>query len=298
VWTKTETITEGNGDKWDAIYTIGFYGPRNGPSPQNYYNSEPYIFMRRIAFGNTPDWWKPGEYNYRLFHSMQIDNTGKKISVVDTWLNENDGSDYIQYFNVSVSDNGEKLTISGARNFLAHETGTYTKISSDPNYNWNDNSGGGGTPTKPDSKEKFYGTYRSVYVSNGKPITEIIYINENIFSIEDNDYPSASLRFNIENWIPDKAPPEYISDYPNAFKVIGSIADARPQSSNPPYLYGNKTAPGFTIDDITSETTCWIYLYFDDDGEELIRTSFSKAGNLNENVYTDSGMPRVYRRID
>ena len=156
--------------------------------------------------------------------------------------------------------------------------------------------GGGGTQKKPNFDE-FFGTYRAFYQGSvpGKVITETIQINETI-RFNDNDNSPASLKFDIYGWESAVTPSTYSSDYPNAFIVSGRITDAIPQRSDPPYLYGNKTAPGFTSADITDGTKCWMYLYFDDD--KLIRTAFSKTGNPTENVITDNNIARIYRRQD
>jgi hypothetical protein len=269
-------------------YTIGFYGPMNGPY-RNLAGDSPYIVIRTDLPplpGDTSQWETKGAYNFCLLQTMQIDRTGKKISIGDRHF-------YINFEGL------ERLTIYDARGALI-SPGAFSKISSDPNYNW-DFNGGGGTPTKPDFDEKLFGIYNVTYLnSSSKMITEIIQINETNFKIEDNDPTGrASLYFEISDWKSDVTPSTYSSDYPNAFKITGRITGANPQQGgDKPSLYGNKTAPGFTAADINS-TDCWMYLYFDNDGEELIRTAFSKTGNLNENVYTESNnMARIYRRFD
>jgi hypothetical protein len=283
VWTKTDTITEGNGDKWETTCTIGFYGSNYGPRPT--YSPIPYAVIRRYATGKTPDWWE-AEVPYFNFYDLQINRTGNTIST------ERYGKSFS--FRISVSGDLEKLTILNKED-LGYESGKYTRIDT-KFYNWNYN-GSGWMPIDPDFEENFFGEYTATWNSNSEPITEGIFIKDSILSFYDKRNPNEHLYFSSHAWELAVTPNIYSSKYPNAFKITGIITEASPQQDGDnPYLYGNKTASGFTSDDINS-TECWIYLYFDDDGEELIRTGFSKTGNLNEDVITiTDNMPRVYRR--
>jgi hypothetical protein len=302
VWTADRTL-DSDGKIHVINQTIGFYGPNNGPFPQNYRPGDtgvyPYVVIRQIVSGDVPDWWTAGVYYFDNF-SLQINQSGNVVSSVDEYISYNNSS-YRYSYHISVSGNGENLTISKAK---MHDVwtadrfnGTYTKVTSGP-YNWGNGSGGGGTLTKPDLKEKFFGDYYAMLNPPTSGSIEDILIKEFVLSSSDRKNPEDHLYFSISDWEPAVTPIKYSSDYPNAFKIIGSIFSAYPQQNNPPsYLYGNKTAPGFTIDDITYSTECWMYLYFDDDGEELIRTAFSKDGYLNENVITETNNePRFYRR--
>jgi hypothetical protein len=309
VWTNKKTLKH-NGEDYVVTHTLGFFKPSNGPFPNNYSNY-PYVVIRFIVTGNVPEWWTPGE-PYDKFFELQINSTGNIITSVDKWVNYS-GKEFSPSFHLSVSGNGEKLSVSGAKLWDIWDAerfvGTYKKVSSG-SYDWGDGFGGGdwgngsnggGTSTKPDLpdlpdlKEKLFGDYYAIL--NTSRSNEDILINESILSSLDRKNTNEHLYFSISDWKSAKTPPEYFDDYPNAFKITGRITDAYPQQNNPPsYLYGNKTAPGFTSADINS-TECWMYLYFDDYGEELIRTAFSKAGNLNENVITETNNePRVYRR--
>jgi hypothetical protein len=288
VWTKTETITEGNGDKWDAICMIGFYGPNNGPRPSG--QTIPYAVIRRIALGKSPDWWEAGEPYFDVYN-LQINRNGKTIST------EKNGVSFS--FNISVS--GERLTILNTKD-LGYESGTYRKISYDPKYNWN--SGIADTLTN-DEFNLFMDKYTARYLSGDKIITEIIHLDEDRFQIMDNDLSVPGvhdiLDFAISKWEPIDTPDKYKTVYPYAFKITGKVMNAYPQGGGgTPYLYGTKTAPGFTASDLNS-TECWMYLYFNytrfKEEISLIRTAFSKAGNLNENVIidTNNNLARVYK---
>ena len=308
VWTNEKTLKH-NGEDFVVTHTLGFFKPSNGPYPNNKSNY-PYVVIRFVVTGNVPEWWEAGVPYDRSF-DLQIDRTGNIITSVDKHINY-DRKEFSPSFHLSVSGNGEKLSVSGAKLWDIWDAerfvGTYKKVTSG-SYNWGNGlgggggngGGGGGSPTTPNIDE-FFGTYAATYMNSpGKIITEIIQIDKSYFRIEDND-PSGRdyLYFDIIDWESDKTPPGYFDDYPKAFKITGRITDAKPQVSG--YLYGSKTAQGFTSEDISNGTTCWMYLYFDydysydDEDIRFIRTAFSKAGNLNENVYTDNNMPRVYRR--
>jgi len=258
-------------------YTIGFYGPMNGPY-RNSADDSPYIVIRKnISLlppsGEELQWGETrGIYIFSLFRNIKIDRTGKEIS----------GGN--RHFNINFESDG-KLTIDNV---------TYSKISSNPNYDWNE--------ITPDAVEIFLDRYRAYYqVSpgsfNSRIITENIWIDKTYFRIEDDDH--AYFNFEISDWKLVSTPKEYESDYPCGFKLTGKIISAYPQQGGDnPALYGNKTAPGFSPDDINS-TECWMYLYFDIDGEVVIRTAFSKADKLNEYIITESNnTPRIYRRYD
>jgi hypothetical protein len=296
IWTNEKTLNH-NGEDYVVAHTLGFFKPNNGPFPNN--NSVyPYVVIRFIVTGNVPEWWMAGAPYDKVFE-MQINRTGSRITSVDEWINYS-GKEFSPSFHLSISDNGEKLSVSGANLWDIWDAerfeGTYTKVTSGP-YNWGNGSGGDGTLTKPDFAS-FLDKYRSVIPGSSKLITEIIGVYETYLRIEDNDYPPAYLDFEISKWEKAETPSTHLNDYPIAFKVTGIITDAIPKQNGPPYLYGNRTAPGFTIDDINS-TECWMYLYFDYDGEELLRTRFSKAGDDEKNVFLEVSniyMPRVYRR--
>jgi hypothetical protein len=95
----------------DPKPTLGFYAPNKGPG-YGYGHQYPYYisshFYDAVYY-----------YDYFLF---EINRKGDVIL------------SYYDNFHISVSDNGERLTIKGSRN--ESRNGTYTLFSSDPNFNW------------------------------------------------------------------------------------------------------------------------------------------------------------------
>jgi len=300
LWEKLRNTAWSGTSYYEADYgrfsietTIGFYGSNNGPIPQRYFMGDagfyPYFIIRQ--FYSFLDSEEQHDTCYFYYASFQIDRTGNKISNI-YWSS----NIYMYPFSISVSDNGEKLTLREDNKYsgLGHAcyfSGTYSKISSDPKYKYYDD-------------EKFFGTYISQYETNGKVITETVQINETNFRIEDNDPAGrASLYFEITDWDPPLTPSMYMSrSHPEYFEITGRITSANPQHNDPndpkySYLYGNKTAPGFTAADINS-TECRIVLHYDNDGKELIRSNFFKIKNGGFEIVTDNNMDRIYRRYD
>jgi len=136
-------------DAADGIHTIGFYGPKNGPTPSDW-KDLPYAVIRLTS--------KSGRYYFGFIGDLVISRTGDKIIKDNYYFSEKlvlklDR----QSFNVSVSDDGQFLTIKNAPsaywlsydNWVSYDKkewvhdstvidimGKYSKISSDPNYNW------------------------------------------------------------------------------------------------------------------------------------------------------------------
>jgi hypothetical protein len=161
-WTMEKTIKEDGVNK-KITYTVGFYGPQNGPKPK----MDPDHGSLDDGFPAIVDKWKypyfvvyittnEGGNCFSELSHLKINRTGDKISTAYS-------DAYIKYwasvvgdapqssFNVSVSDNS--LTISNVNTFflsfsstsndddfwkwwsyLNQINGTYTKISSDPHY--------------------------------------------------------------------------------------------------------------------------------------------------------------------
>jgi len=141
VWTNNGKYNEG-GKEYNYSCTIGFYAPNKGPYANYnaiYKNVSPYFLMRWIWINKSPypEWFEAGRYHGFRIDNMEINRTGNKISESGFY---SDGKPYTWSFNISVS--GDKLTISNA-NFDVWLNGVYTKISSDPNYDWNQYSDSG-----------------------------------------------------------------------------------------------------------------------------------------------------------
>jgi len=200
--------------------TIGFYGPMNGPY-RNSAGDSPYIVIRRNISLLPPSredlqWGEiRGLYKFYLFRNIKIDRTGKEIS----------GGN--RHFNIKI-ESDEKLIIDDV---------TYSKISSNPNYDWNE--------ITLDAVEIFLDSfyrYRAHYQvfsgsSGSRIITETIRIDKTYykdddhayFRIEDDDH--AYLEFAISDWKPVTTPNEYKSDYPCGFKLTGKIMGAMPKGN-------------------------------------------------------------------
>jgi hypothetical protein len=102
---------------------IGFYGPKNGPYKDILpINNSPYV----VIIENDNKWWR----------DLKFDRTGNEIISPDI-IDEN-GKNHTCANRISLSDNGEKLTIKNVKkpDWGVVPLGTYTKISSDPNYSW------------------------------------------------------------------------------------------------------------------------------------------------------------------
>jgi len=150
-WTKpgdnqvnTWEFRDGKGNVYYAEYTLisityGFYGANRGPYP---YNNAPYIVEHRVdrVIGSLPSnapWDMKPE---RSFNSQRdnffIDRTGNEIFWVFQGIDEK-GNFFEETYANRVSVNGNILTIKeGKKSYPMLDTGTYTKISDDPNYKW------------------------------------------------------------------------------------------------------------------------------------------------------------------
>jgi hypothetical protein len=129
VWTK-EWVQEENAWFMSNVIktTIGFYGPTKGPYAHLVNQDAPYLVIHDeqdvtyIFDGDGTDYTNS---EFSIISSIRIDRFGSLIS----------GNFPSFHISVHISVFGDKLTIS-------HETsnwwlfGTYTKISSDPNYDW------------------------------------------------------------------------------------------------------------------------------------------------------------------
>jgi len=101
---------------------IGFYGPRNGPFKDiSQIGNSPYVAL------------KDGNHLPSCYEGLEFDRTGNEIRFPD--YTDTDGKKHKRSSKISVS--GNKLTIKFIRDWWALPSGTYTKVSSDPNYNWN-----------------------------------------------------------------------------------------------------------------------------------------------------------------
>jgi len=167
VWTMEKTIKE-DGVIEDGVikitYTVGFYGLLNGPGLKLFREykvdtsdrlKNPYVVIRITT--------NKGGLAFTELSYLKINRTGDKISTAYSdayikWASEKGwGTLLPSSFNVSVSDN--RLTISNANmvfystigslddddfdyykleNYFNQINGTYTKISSDPKYDWFD----------------------------------------------------------------------------------------------------------------------------------------------------------------
>jgi len=120
VWINYD-MYKGNGD----TVMIGFYGPRNGPYKKDpdLDKNNPYVVIR----GNDGRWYMDG---------LSFDKTGNEIIFPD--MIDNAGNKHTRSFMISVSDDGNELTIKDVKKSdgWGLPLGTYSKISSDPNYNW------------------------------------------------------------------------------------------------------------------------------------------------------------------
>jgi hypothetical protein len=146
-----------------------------------------------------------------------------------------------------------------------------------------------------------YGTYTTKYKnSSGTEITETIIITESQFKISDNSGGRTGdaadyLDFKIVKWEIGVVPEDYV-EYTGAFKFTGKILGQRG------YCPSDKTAPKFTDADVDADgkgPDCWMSIYFSGETGSItfIRTSFSKAGNVNNGVVTDAAKsPRVYTK--
>jgi len=121
-WKMDRTISD-NEQTYNVTYTIGFYGPRNGPFADSYrYN--PYTVIR-VSSDNGPEWLPTGSYSFSNFE-ITISRTGGKIL---EYRADNRSIEFFEYgaptnnssFNFSVS--GNTLTISGVK------FGRYIKVS-------------------------------------------------------------------------------------------------------------------------------------------------------------------------
>ncbi|MDR0444358.1 MAG: hypothetical protein LBH44_13235 [Treponema sp.] len=123
----------------DTKPSIGFYGAKKGPHGA-FYVQCPYLY-----FGE--------ESLFFIQDSFEIDKTGKQISCEYNFEMMAAGISFKIFFDVSVSGNGERLTISKSEAEYIYEgesysldevfisNGTYSKISSDPDYDWFNNNG-------------------------------------------------------------------------------------------------------------------------------------------------------------
>ena len=110
-WTNKKTLKH-DGYDYVVTHTLGFFKPSNGPYP-NYNSNNPYVVIRFIVTGNVPEWWEAGAPYVKVF-DLQINSTGNKITSVDKYINY-DGKLFSPSFHLSVSGNGEKLSVSGAK---------------------------------------------------------------------------------------------------------------------------------------------------------------------------------------
>jgi hypothetical protein len=139
---------------------IGFYGPQKGPFPASIYSSSsnpssssdnlsaPYVARRIIYRLNNelpadalPDFksmWINNERSNRWpDYGMQIDRTGNEISITIRYTDENSNIQK-RILACKVTVNGNKLTVKRAKKHDMYlDEGTYTKVSSDPNYQFN-----------------------------------------------------------------------------------------------------------------------------------------------------------------
>ena len=113
-------------------YIIGFYGPRNGPNKNSVYvGNDPYVYYVEVGpiYNGSPIYTNKGPSR-----GLQFDRTGNEIRLPD--LIDDDGKSHKLANRISIS--GNTLTIKGVKkhDWNVAEKGTYTKVSSDPNYNW------------------------------------------------------------------------------------------------------------------------------------------------------------------
>jgi hypothetical protein len=148
--------------------------------------------------------------------------------------------------------------------------------------------------------EEFTGTYRTTHTITQGEVTETIVVGLKSFKISDTT--NATLDFKIDKWEIVETPAAYKADYPSAFKFTGTItaASAAPDT----YIPSLKTAPNFSMADVGSNTEAWMSVYFNYDkdapsGERytVIRTPFSKAGNVNSGIVTNNdNAARIYNK--
>jgi len=110
-------------------------------SPNNYVVT-PYAVVRTFFYDKAPSWSEAGTYFFDTI-DMQINKTGNKISdaVPIEYYDENNKIHYLtRSFHISVS--GDKMKISSVKWWdiwgAERLTGTYSKISSDPKYAFNE----------------------------------------------------------------------------------------------------------------------------------------------------------------
>jgi hypothetical protein len=124
----------------DTVATVGFYSPNKGPirkiDDDNYglfgvnpNNPIPYVFVGSIIDG----------YGHsRGFYPIRIDRTGNQI----LWYYYSEFGDEYEHHFFDISLSGNSITISGFSEIYVGMSqlfnGTYTKVSSDPDYDWPD----------------------------------------------------------------------------------------------------------------------------------------------------------------
>jgi hypothetical protein len=162
-WTiKTETIEPGF---WTGFYdnpdiaykprgtythTIGFYGPKNGPLASSIENASRFIpyFIVHTVFEGVYRWYDWDSTNNTWIYSHEEEKTETSYSRSRLEINRSGNQIHLDQVSSYFSDSfgifisGDKLIVSDFYSssewwyFDYGGFGTYTKISSDPNYDW------------------------------------------------------------------------------------------------------------------------------------------------------------------
>jgi hypothetical protein len=125
--------------------------------------------------------------------------------------------------------------------------------------------------------ESFFGTYKVTYGTNN--ITETIVFEKDKFTISDDAKTSGVLNgdfleFNIQEFDEVTTIPDVVKDiYSEGFIFKGNITDGKPINTN---IYGSQTGPGLTQKDIDDETLLKMYIFYDPETGNFVRTAFVK----------------------
>jgi hypothetical protein len=181
-------------------------------------------------------------------------------------------------------------------------------VSCGPEEDWGDNGGNGDGDGDWEFDESFLGTYKATY--GDKNITETIVFEIDSFRISDDSKTGEVLNddfleFDIEEFDEVTTIPNEVKDtYSEGFIFKGYITAAKPVTTTGTYapnLYGNQTGPGLTQDDIDNKTLLKMYIFYDPDTGDFVRTAFVKNSGSIGNIIRVSTTPanaalRIYSR--
>jgi len=157
----------------------------------------------------------------------------------------------------------------------------------------------------------FFGAFLATYSLNSVNTSEKVTFDKTNVKIDEtkNGVAGDHIYFTATKWEKYTVPTWTDASYPSTggtecnftvgFRITGKITEAEPGTAtgSAGSLYGGTTAPGFSKEDITNGTECWIYLYLDEDGDYLVRSPFSKTGkdNGDKPVKGSDGSVRCYK---